>query len=86
MLCGLPVYVYRPFFFAVKFNSLNSDDPVAPDGDLLPYVKANESCSILRGQQKFYSLVGGGDFNAVNEVNRSYILAGTNFMIFSMLF
>ena len=42
-----------------EFDSLNSDDPVAPDGDLLPYVKANESCSILRGQQKFYSLVGG---------------------------
>ena len=47
-----------------KFDPLNSDDPVAPDGDLLPYVKVNKSCSIRRCQQKFYSW---GDNDAIKS-------------------
>ena len=51
-----------------EFDPLNSDNPVAPNSDLLPYVKANVSCSIRQCQQKFYSL---GDNEAMKSWDKT---------------
>ena len=61
-----------------EFTPLNSDDPVAPGGDLFPYVKDSELTTILRSQQEvlFSTTTNTGSTRGNREVHLLLVLWG----------